>query len=367
MPYWSLYLKSLGFGAQEIGSLMALIMATKIISPNVWGWIADHTGRRMNIVRIGCFFSVVCFSGIYISNHYWWLALVMVSFSFFWNAALPQLEATTFNHLQRHTHRYSNIRSWGSVGFILAVMALGPLLDHLGAQILPHIVLALFAGIWLSSLSVPEGMVHIPSRDHEPLLSVLKKPAVIALLMVCLLMQLSHGPYYTFYTIYMEEHGYSRTLIGQLWAWGVIAEVIVFLLLPKWVPRFGLRNLLIMSLVLAVLRWLLVGHFVQSLWIMIAAQTLHAATFGIYHACAIQLIHKYFSGRHQGKGQALYSSFSFGIGGAIGSLCSGYTWDWLGASVTFFIAAAVAGVAVFVTWAWIHPTPTPSSAGLSRK
>ena len=125
--------------------------------------------------------------------------------------------------------------------------------------------------------------------------------------------------------------------------------------------------MLLFSLLLAALRWILVGYFVDVLSILIFAQILHAASFGIYHASAIELIHRYFPGNHQGKGQALYSSFSFGIGGAIGSLCSGYTWDWLGASVTFFIAAAVAGVAVFVTWAWIHPTPTPSNVGLVRK
>jgi PPP family 3-phenylpropionic acid transporter len=355
VPYWSLYLKELGYTAQDIGFLMAIIMATKIVSPNIWGWIADHTGQRMNIVRLGSLLAALCFAGVYASNTYWWLVVVMVLFSFFWNAALPQFEAITFNYLQHQTHRYSNIRLWGSIGFILTVVMLGPMLDRWGAGILPHVLLVLFTGIWLSSLVVPERASDIFHGSHESLVKLLKTPAVLALLIVCLLMQMSHGPYYTFYTIYMEEHGYSRSLIGQLWGLGVFAEVLVFLFLPRLVPRLGLRFLLVASLLLAGVRWWLVGYFVDSVWVMVSAQVLHAATFGVYHASAIQLIHRYFIGRHQGRGQALYSSLSFGAGGAVGSFYSGFTWDTLGPQFTFEIAAAIAFSAVLVAWFWIPP------------
>jgi PPP family 3-phenylpropionic acid transporter len=355
VPYWSLYLKELGYAAQDIGFLMATIMATKIVSPNIWGWIADHTGQRMNIVRLGSLLAMLCFAGVYASDAYGWLVVVMVLFSFFWNAALPQFEAITFNYLHQQTHRYSNIRLWGSIGFILTVMLLGPALDRWGAGILPHALLLLFAGIWLSSLVVPERASHISHNSHESLTKLLKTPAVLALLVVCLLMQMSHGPYYTFYTIYMEDHGYSRSVIGQLWGLGVFAEVLVFLLLPRLVPQLGLRFLLVVSLLLAGVRWWLVGHFVDSLWIMVLAQVLHAATFGVYHASAIQLIHRYFIGRHQGRGQALYSSLSFGAGGAVGSFYSGLTWDSLGSQFTFEIAAGIACIGALVAWFWIPP------------
>ncbi len=361
VPFWSLYLKELGYTAQDIGFLMAIIMATKIVSPNIWGWIADHTGQRMNIVRLGSLLSALCFCGVYISSAYGWLVVVMVLFSFFWNAALPQFEAITFNYLHHDSHRYSNIRLWGSIGFILTVVLLGPVLDRWGAGMVPHVLLFLFVGIWLSSLSVAERSSGLPPSSHESLFKLLKTPAVFALLAVCMLMQLSHGPYYTFYTIYMEDHGYSRTLIGQLWGLGVFAEVLVFLWLPRLVPRLGLRILLVASVFLAGLRWLLVGYFVDSLWIMVAAQVLHAATFGVYHASAIQLIHRYFIGRHQGKGQALYSSLSFGAGGALGSFYSGLTWDTIGPQFTFTVAAVIAFVAVLVAWFWI-----PSTKEVSR-
>ena len=129
VPYWGLYLQTLGFGPAEIGELMAVIMATKIVAPNVWGWIADHTGRRMAIVRLASLLALLTFAGVFLAREFWRLALVMSLFSFFWNASLPQFEAVTFNYLGTRIHRYAHIRLWGSVGFILTVVALGKALE----------------------------------------------------------------------------------------------------------------------------------------------------------------------------------------------------------------------------------------------
>ncbi len=360
IPYWGLYLKGKGFSALEIGELMALIMVTKVISPNVWGWIADHTGRRMAIVRLGALCAVLSFLGVFFGQGYAWLAVTMLLFSFFWNAALPQFEATTFTHLGEETHRYSSIRLWGSIGFIVTVAVLGAVIQWRGAHVLPWALLLLFAGIWLASLRVPEqaaGHLHL---DHVPLRKVLLRPEVAALLTVCFLMQASHGPYYTFYTIYLEDHGYASALIGGLWALGVVAEVGVFLVMHQWVPRFGVGRLLQTSLLLAGVRWLLIGTQVDHLAVLVFAQLLHAASFGIYHASAIELIHRYFTGRHQGKGQALYSSLSFGAGGALGSYYAGLGWDSLGPAAVFGIAALLNLLALILAWRYL-PRRAPLS------
>ena len=350
IPYWGLYLKSLGFGSVEIGELVAIIMATKIVAPNVWGWIADHTGRRMAMVRAGCLFAALAFAGVFFGQSYWWLVLVMSVFSFFWNAALPQFEATTLNHLGDQTHRYSSIRLWGSIGFILAVAGLGALFEQAGTALLPRVLLGLLAAIWLSSLLVPESAAGHQALNEEPLRKVLKQPAVVSLLLVCFLLQASHGPYYTFYSLYMVEHGYSETVIGQLWALGVVAEIAVFLKMHHWLPRFGARKLMLTAAALTALRWFLIALFVEQIWIMAFAQTLHAASFGVYHAVSIHLIHHLFTGRHQGRGQALYSSLSFGAGGAAGSLVAGYLWEGIGAQWTYILAATTAVIAGWIAW-----------------
>ncbi len=350
IPYWGVYLKSLGFNAAAIGSMVAVILATKIVSPNIWGWIADHTGKRMMIVRLGGLFSLLAFAGVFVSSEYWWLMMVMMVFSFFWNATLPQFEATTFNHLGENVHRYSAVRLWGSVGFIVAVWLVGQQLEGSRITYLPMVLVGLFIGIWLSSLLVPEEAAAHKTLTHEPLRKVLSRPEVVGLLLVCFLMQMGHGPYYTFYSIYLQDYDYSLAFTGFLWALGVFAEVLIFMRMHRLVPRFGLKRLLLASLLLAALRWVVIALFPSSIMLLVAAQTLHAASFGLYHAVAIQLIHTYFVGKHQGKGQALYSSVSFGAGGAIGSLYAGYSWDVFGSTLTFFSAAAVSLVAAYIAW-----------------
>ena len=295
IPYWSLYLKSLDFSITEIGQLMAILMATKIVAPNVWGWIADHTGQRMMIVRMGSLFAAVAFLGVFASDGFWWMVLVITVFSFFWNASLPQFEATTMNHLGDNSSRYSGIRLWGSVGFIISVAVLGPLLGWFGTSLLPMILAVLFALIWFSSLSVPESAAgHLP-LDQEPLRQVIRRPVVLSLLGVCFLIQASHGPYYAFFSLYLEDYGYSTAVIGQLWALGVLAEIGVFLLMPRLLPRFGARKLLLVAVTLTSLRWLLIAGFAASPAIIVFAQTLHAASFGLYHAVVIFMVHSLFA------------------------------------------------------------------------
>jgi PPP family 3-phenylpropionic acid transporter len=190
-----------------------------------------------------------------------------------------------------------------------------------------------------------------PHPQHQqPLKDILRKPAIIGFFLAVFLMQASHGPYYAFYSIYMTDHGYSESLIGQFWALGVLAEVGMFMIMHRLLDRFGARLVLIWSLLLAAVRWGLIAAFPDTLLMLGVAQLLHAATFGTFHAASIHLVHHYFRGRHQGRGQALYSSVSFGAGGAIGSLASGYTWYWLGGGMTFMVAAGVAVFGALAAW-----------------
>lgn len=353
VPYWGLFLQHRGFDAVAIGQLMAILMATKIVAPNIWGWLGDHLGHRMVIVRLASLISLIVFLGMFFAQGFWIIALVMTLYSFFWNASLPQFEAVTFSYLGKRAARYARIRLWGSVGFIVTVVVLGAVVDRLGTEVLLPALTLLFAGIWLSSLSVRDPQPQPHPEVQPSLISVLRRPAILAFFAAALLMQMSHGPYYAFYSIYMEDHGYSKTLIGQLWALGVLAEVGMFVIMHHLLQRWGARRVLIASLALAAVRWLMIGFYPDMLTVLLFAQLLHAATFGTFHASAIHLVHHYFPGRLQGRGQALYASLSFGAGGALGSLGSGFAWDSLGPSASFAIASGVAVWGAVISWLFI--------------
>ncbi len=350
IPYFSLYLSDAGYNAIEIGQLMAVIMGTKIVAPYLWGWIADHWGNRLFIIRLGAIMAAIGFSGIFFAISYWWLFLVLLVFSFFWNAILAQFEALTFNHLVKHEHQYSWVRIWGSIGFIASVTTMGLVFNSVSISNLPWVVWGLLIGIALSTFMIFEHQGERRKIVHQPLLHILKNKQVIALLLACLLVQASHGSYYTFYSIYTESHGYDKSWIGFLWAIGVLSEVIVFAMMPYLMKKFSMRSLLLASLLSGSFRWLLIGFYIDNALITTLAQIFHASTFGLYHAVAIAYIHRYFKGKNQGKGQALYSSISFGLGGMLGSLYSGYLWESAGASMTFTLSAVLSFIAFAISW-----------------
>lgn len=353
LPYWGLYLKQLGFDALAIGELMAVPMATKIIAPYIWGWLGDRLGQHISIVRTGSLLTTMIFLGVFWLTGFWELAVVMALFSFFWNAVLPQFEVITLSYLDKEVAKYARIRVWGSVGFILTVILLGMAVDQLGPTIVLPVLFVIYTSIWISSLTIRDPCSDKTAVDQASIISILKIPAIIAFFTVIFLLQMGHGAYYAFYSIYMESVGYSKTIIGQLWALGVVAEVIVFLFMHHLLHRYGARKILMASLLLAALRWLLIGNLPQHLLLMLFAQILHAATFGTFHAAAIHLVHHYFTGQHQGRGQALYSSLSFGAGGAVGSLLSGSLWSTAGPAFTYAVSSFVSLLAFFIAWKWI--------------
>jgi MFS transporter, PPP family, 3-phenylpropionic acid transporter len=356
LPYWGLYLLALGFEPARIGELAAIPQATKLVAPNLWGWLADRTGWRMRMVRWACLAAALSFAGVYAAgNSYAGLALVGLLFSFFWNAALPQFEAVTLNHLGEQVHRYSQVRLWGSVGFIVAAVGVGFLVQDWGVGIVPAVLLGLFVALWLNSLLVPDWPDAPLVQAAAPLGRVLRQPAVIAFFTTCFLNQAAHGPYYGFFSLYLETYGYSREFIGLLWGLGVTVEVGMFLLMHRLLPRFGPRQLMLAALALAALRWLLIGHFARELPILLFAQTLHAFSFGVFHAVSMHLTHQFFPGSLQGRGQALYSSLSFGAGNAVGSLAAGYLWQGLGPAALFDLAAALGALAWLVAWRGLRP------------
>jgi len=345
LPFWSLYLRHIGFTSTQIGELTALLVATKVVAPYLWGWLADKTGRNLGLIRITSLLSTLIFAGFLLVHDYRWMASVTIGFSLFWNATLPQFEAATLLHLREQPQRYSHIRLWGSIGFIAAVLGIGRFLDDFPIERLPLIITGLLALNWLMALITPE-TTKPQTKTHSS--DTRQRQAITELMAffgVYMLLQVAHGPYYTFYSVYLQQHGYSTTQTGLLWSLGVCAEILIFLWMSRLQRWLSLRTLLLSSLLLSMSRWLMIADGVDYWQVIIAAQLLHAASFGVAHVVAIQLLNRYFGEHHPSKGQALYSSLSFGLGGMLGSYFSGYFWDRFGGDTVFTIAAWACGLA----------------------
>ncbi len=341
-PYWSLYLQSIHFDAIEIAILMSVQPVMRMIAPNIWGWLADRSGKRREVVVAAASLSAVFYLGVFATTSFWGMLLVLGLMSFFWSASMPLVEATTLTWLGKHAAHYGRIRSWGSIGFIVAVVGLGYAFDHIAIAWLLWAGLVCELGILLFSRQMPPTEVLAHHTDSQSVRGIVLRPRVLALFGACFLMSVAHGPYYTFFSIYLVEHGYAKSAVGGLWALGVICEIGVFFLMPWLVRHFGLTRILLFSFAAAMLRFMLIGWGVDLLLLLLIAQVLHAATFGAYHAASVGLVHEFFQGRHQSKGQALFGSLTYGAGGMLGGLASGPIWQHYGASVLYSCSAGMA-------------------------
>jgi MFS transporter, PPP family, 3-phenylpropionic acid transporter len=347
-PYFSLYLRKLGFSAVQIGILLALMPLARVFAPTAWAWVADHQGSRRPLVRMTTATAAVACAGLLVAKSFGGLFAVLLMLNVFWCAALPLVEATTMGHLKGRLGDYGRIRVWGSIGFVISVVVLGQILDLTGVAWLPAMLVVLFSLCALAAWTLPVDQAPPHHEEHAPLREVLRRPEVVALFTACFVMALAHGPYNTFYSIHLVENGYSKAWIGWLWALSIVAEVFVFLLMPRLMRRFAIPSIITFSLGCAVVRFLIIGWVPQSIVLMALAQLMHAATFGAHHAAALAAIHHLFRGRTQVRGQALYTSLGFGAGGAVGGFASGWLWQHAGPALTFTAAAGAALLALFV-------------------
>jgi len=259
--------------------------------------------------------------------------------SLFTSSTIPLAESLTLSHVASTNSSYSKIRLWGSVGFIVASFFLGIIIDIYSITILVWALLFTQLIILLLSFSIPDKKFELIGNTKRSIWKVLKKPEVIALLIGCALMVSSHGLLYNFYSIFLKEQNYSSSLIGILWSIGVIFEIFIFILMPKILNKFNLKEVLMISLFLAVIRFFLIGYYVDILWVLIIAQILHAATFGSFHVASVELVSIHFNREHHSRGQSIYNSITYGLGGTIGGLGGGLMIDQYGAASTFMLSS----------------------------
>lgn len=346
-PYFTLYLQSLAMSAADIALLMSQMQLMRLVAPAFWGWLADKRGRQVDIIRLSGLCACVGFTGFFLTDSFIQLFIPMTLMAFFWSAALPLVESLTFAHLADESHRYSRIRVWGSVGFIVAVLLGGALLDRLPIGDVPAMVFVVLLGILVTASRLPEGRriaraTAESTREEAPLAtlrSVVSDRQVWMLLLACFLMSSAHGVYYVFYSIHLDDLGYSKGMIGLLWSLGVLVEIGLFMVMAPLMQRYSLRALLLATYAVAVARFLIIGWSAESLILLLIAQTMHGLTFGVHHAAAIAAVNRWFPQHIHARGQALYSSISFGGGGLFGGIVSGLIWDSLGAGWAFTLGA----------------------------
>ena len=162
-PYFSLYLAGEGFAAAEIATILAMPPLARIVAPAAWGWISDATGSRRGVVAISCALTAAGFGALFLASGFAQTVVVLALVGVASAASLPIVDALTFSVLGARTDRYGPVRLWGSVGFILAVLLTGALLDVMPVARLLWVLFGLTVATFLFALQLPAPRGRKPS------------------------------------------------------------------------------------------------------------------------------------------------------------------------------------------------------------
>ncbi len=338
-PYASLYFADRGVSAVQIGVLMSMMQVMRIFGPNLWGWVADHTRRRVMVLRLTSAASALVFCGIFWGETFVFFFGLMLALNLFTSAQGPLSEALMLSSMRGDLTHYGRLRLWGSVGFIVTVIAAGQLLDWQGISLMPWIALALLVMVSAVALNMREETPVPRSEDTPSVRQLLKQREVIAFFISTFLMIAAHASLYVYYSLYLSQIGYSKTVIGLMWSLGVVAEILFFYFQAPLFRRFGVATLMLTSLLVGVVRFLMIGFGAESIVMLLIAQILHAATFGVHHSASVATLQRWFAGPLQARGQALFISVSYGLGGSLGGLLLSACWDTFGARLVYMVAA----------------------------
>lgn len=243
--------------------------------------------------------------------------------------------------------RYGRIRLWGSAGFLVTVFAAGAWFEGRGMGDFPAWTAISLGAVLVCTWRLPdvrEDPAHV-SATRVPVGPVLRQPAVHWFFASLFFHVMAHFAIYGYLSLYLDALGYSKTMIGLLWAVSVLVEIAWFFVQGRWLGRLSMARWLVICSAAMVLRMAMTAGLGNWLLALLLAQMLHALTFATHHTACIALLTHHFPGRLRGRGQALFTIAGYGVGGVLGVLAGGALASRWGFELMFAVAALLAVVA----------------------
>ena len=354
-PYLPLWLKEAGYGLLAISVLTSVQSLTRLVAPYGWGWLSDHTGERVKLLRFCATSAMLIATALWLNLSFAALVLVLLLMFLNTSAMMPMSEAAMAHLVSQggsfDPKKYGRVRLWGSMGFLVTVFAAGAWFEHFGLQHFPAWTVASLALVVLSVWRMPDlKETHHAHLEAQPVWPVLRLPHVRWFFLSLFFHVLSHMGIYVFFSLYLDELGYSKTMIGVLWAVSVIVEIGWFFTQSRWLPWLTPRAWLVLCAGIMVVRMVITFSAADALLWLLLAQALHAITFATHHSVCIALVSEMFPGRLRGRGQALYTVLGYGLPGVLGGLLGGVLSANLGLASVFQAAAVCAALGTLSAW-----------------
>ncbi|WP_336282791.1 3-phenylpropionate MFS transporter [Cronobacter dublinensis] len=348
LPFWSVWLAGVGVAPETIGlllgsGLVARFLGSLLLAPRV-----KDPSRLVFALRLLATLTLVFALGFWFGHQVAWLFVILVGFNLFFSPLVPLTDALAATWQRQITMDYGRVRLWGSLAFVIGSALTGKLVSSYDYRAILALlslgVASMLIGMMLKPSVMPQGEARHNEAAGWPVWRKLVSENWRFLACVSLL-QGAHAAYYGFSAIYWQGQGYSASVVGYLWSLGVVAEIVIFALSKKLFSRFGARDLLLLSGVLGIIRWGLMGWTTALPW-LIVAQILHCGSFSICHLAAMRYIAAR-EGSEVIRLQSVYSAVAMGGGIAVMTVFAGFLYQHLAGGV-FWVMALVALPALFL-------------------
>jgi len=344
LPFWPVWLAGRGLDAHEIALVFAAAIWAKVIATPLVGALADRLGRRRAVMIVLAASAWAAYAGLWPVAGFWPLLALNLVAGMAQSALMPLGDSITLAAVRDEGLDYGRIRAWGSVSFILAAIGSGALLA-VGSPAAPAdnrillLVLAASAVLVAACIGIPSATRRAGiMRSRWAALGRLATDRRFWLFVAsAAALQSSHQLYYGFGTLYWRELGFSDTVIGGLWAEGVVAEIVLFWYSAPFVARFGPLGLMALGGAAGIVRWSLMG-VLPGLGAAAGLQLLHALTFGASHLGAMHFLARSVPPGVAASAQSLYAALSAGLGSGLVMLVAGALYAAYGGQAYPFMA-----------------------------
>jgi PPP family 3-phenylpropionic acid transporter len=344
LPFFPVWLKAVGIDSSWIGIINAVPSVTRFtILPLVTGLAEKRQSLRAALI-VTAFVTALGFSLIGTRHEPLLVFIAYAATACLWTPMVPLTDAYALRGVARFGLNYGPLRLWGSAAFVVGALACGLLVDFIAARHLIWVIAAVgglgaLASLGLQRLDNPR--TAAATQSHEG--ALLRDPGFLAMIVSAALIQGSHAAYYTFASISWQGAGLGGVTIAGLWAIGVVAEIVVFAVSP----RFTLQpsTLVVIGGLVGLARWVITAQE-PSVAVLSLVQLAHGFTYGLTQVGTMGLLVRHVPAHSMARGQGYFAACS-GIVSSTASILSGTIYASYGDRVYYVMAAmALSGAAV---------------------
>ncbi len=319
-----------------------------IVAPFLWTALADATRQGDRIFLWNTWLSMGAALFLPIARRVVPAGLSIFCVAAFRTPLIPLANSMAFRALRDRPHGYAGIRLWGTIGYILAAVVAGAVMDRLGLQVgMYGAALAILACGVVAWRGRSRERVHVAPASIREIVESIRNRRFLILVTATALAWTSYGPYGTFYTIHLASLGRSRAFAGAAWALAATSELVVMLLWPRMCRWAGPRTWLLIALAAHPLRWSL-SIVARDPLALLAIQVTHAFTFGVLYLAAVQHVERMAPEGLRATAQGVFASVTFGVGGVLGNTLGGLLYEPMGMTALYVGSALVSGSGVLL-------------------